>query len=51
MTRAGILALTGKTAALPRAVGRYLLLAGCMVRLPTSGRSGIAGTGTQRSGQ
>jgi len=50
MTPAGILALTGKTAPLP-GVGRCLLLAGCMVRLSASGRSGIAGAGTQRSGQ
>ena len=50
MTPAGILALTGKTAALP-AAGRCLLLTGCMVRLPASGLSGIAGTGTPRSGQ
>jgi len=35
----------------PPAAGRCLLLAGCMVRLPASGLSGIAGTGTQRSGQ
>jgi len=51
MTPAGILALTGKTGRAPPAAGRCLLLAGCMVRLPASGLSGIAGTGTQRSGQ
>jgi len=50
MTSVCTMALTEKTAR-HRAAGRCLLLPVCMVRLPTSGPSGITGTATQRSGQ